>query len=230
MEHKIMRDWQLEFLKAKHTFMGLFNVYKYNPQALSVLERYISVYDELTHEFYPEITGLYNDSSNDFKAYAQKRLKGHVPIEWFMRLNICLPREEIIAQLRVALDELMSYGIYYYDIHCKNILWNGKTIKLVDMDGMIIDNERYFYHMYYNLVDFILELYFYYTHPLKEYYIPIFLERMRYTEVFSLEFIEYLDAVYECMDREAMSKIEPFLQELQDKEKVNYAIKNYIQK
>ena len=37
---------------------------------------------------------------------------GHVPIKWFMRLNICLPREEIIAQLRAALDELMSYGIY----------------------------------------------------------------------------------------------------------------------
>ncbi|MDE6292716.1 MAG: hypothetical protein K2L98_03455, partial [Bacilli bacterium] len=159
MEHKIMRDRQLRFLKAKHTFMGLFNVYKYSPQASGVLERYISIYDELTHDFYPEITGMYDDALNNFKAYSQKRLKGHVPIRWFMRLNICLPREEIIAQLRVALDELMSFGIYYYDIHYKNVLWNGKTIKLIDMDWTVIDNERYFYFIYYDLVDFILELY-----------------------------------------------------------------------
>ena len=98
------------------------------------------------------------------------------------------------------------------------------------MDGTVIDNDRYFYFTYYNFVDFILELYFYYSNPLREYYVPIFLERMRYTGIFSFEFIQYLDAVYKCMDREAMSQIEPFLYELQGKEKVDYAIKNYIQK
>ena len=230
MEHQILRKQQLDFLKTKHTFMGLFTMYKYNPKALEVLERYISVYEQLTQDCYPEIKGMYDDMDGVFKAYAQKRFIVHVPIKWFMRLNIFLPREEIIGKLRNAIEELMSYGIYYYDIHYKNILWNGKTIRLVDMDGAIIDDERYFYHMYYNLVDFILELYFYYRHPLNDYYIPIFSERMRYTEVFSSEFIEYLDVVYECMDRDGMAQIEPFLQELQDKEKVEYAIKNYIQK
>ena len=230
MEHKILGNHQLDFLKKHHTIMGPFNVYKYNPEALAGLERYINIYDELIHDYYPEITTLYDDEENTFKAYKQKRIKGYLPIVGFMRLNLFLPREEIIRQLREALDELMRWGIYYYDLHNKNILWNGKAIKLIDMDEVVIDDERFFYHLYYNLVDFILELYFYYSHPLKTYYIPIFLERMRYTEVFSPEFIEYLDTVYECMEKEEMSQIEPFLQELQDKEKVDYAIKNYIYK
>lgn len=226
MEHKTLRDEKLEFLKSRRSFMGIFNVYKYTPKALAVLERYISVYERFENNYYPEVTGLYDDEEHNFCVYAQKKIQGYFSIKWFMKLNVLLPREEIVKQLRIALDELRKYGIYYYDIHYNNILWNGKSLKLVDMDGAVIDNDRYVYYIYYNLVDFILELYFYYRHPLQQYYVPVFLERMQNTEIFSKAFMEYLELIYESMDKEAMEQIEPFLLELQDKEKVAYAIKH----
>lgn len=230
MENKTLGKRQLDYLRRLHIFKTFLNVYKYCPNSFAVLERYVSVCDQIKGEYYPEVKSFYKDEEEIFKAYGQKRMIGYIPVKWFMKSHILIPREKVIAQLREAIDELMRFGIYYFDIHYSNILWNGDSIKLVDMDGAVIDNERYFYHIYYNLVDFVLELYFYYRHPLNDYCIPIFLERIQNSEIFSKEFVEYLESVYENMDKEAIAQIDPFLLELQDEERVQYAIKHYIQK
>ncbi len=230
MAHKVLNKWQLDYLKNKRILMTFLTVYKYCPQASKALNRYMSIYDKLKNNSYPEITAIYDDPSAPYQAYAQKRHLGHLPIKYFMKMRSFLNREEIIGQLRKSLDELMSFGLYYYDIHNKNILWNGQKIKLVDIDSVIIDDEREFYSVYYNLVDFILELYFYYANPPREYYLPTFLFQLYDSKVFSAEFMEYLDVVYESMDYKAMLQIDAFLEELKEKDKVNYVIKNYISK
>lgn len=122
----------------------------------------------------------------------------------------------------------MKYDIYYYDIHNQNILWNGELIKLIDIDGVSLNLEKYIKYVYYNLVDFIIELYIYYSHPSSILYIPYFLDRIDKSDVYSQEFIEYLKIVQQSNDTTAMKQMDTFYKKFKIPKKIEYVIEKYI--
>ncbi len=78
---------------------------------------------------------------NNFRGYLSKTEKDFHPVDSLRQKN--KEKQRILLLLRKELELLHQNNILFGDIHSENILYDGNTIKLCDLDNAYINNINF---------------------------------------------------------------------------------------
>jgi len=145
-------------------------LYKKSPNSEKKMEHLNDASSKFTQDVYILAEYLlYNENFERYIGFAMKdySLRCFDRYQTIKKLQLqksAWNREEVIKKLVLAIVELRNNGFIYTDIHYRNILVSGDSMKLADMDHVkesMDPKDKDIFDSLWCLIDLIIQIYFY---------------------------------------------------------------------
>ena len=205
-------------------------VYKYSPYSKEIMEYLIQNINMLPKEYLTEPKAFL-----EYKDYVGVLIQHHrnlVPVSELLILNKKFNKKALVKKVVEIVLELEEKGINYFDVHSKNIMTDGKKIKLIDMDEAVIlrsDYDKVLTRA--QLLYFILETFI--NLPSLNGLLDYFVEIDDLKKIYSSEVMDYAKSSKELSSDIKDVDLFPIIEEFDDLKKGKEARKiilNYIKK
>ena len=210
-QFKIEWEWH-------HHIIGDDKIIKY-VESTEVIEYITANKNKLTEELYALAKTIYLTSENTHFAYAMEKYNYKSIHEQIPHIN----NKYILLTINKIINELLSIGVVYWDIHSKNFLIKGKKIVALDLDDakLGVTPERML-NARFNYIDLVFHLYVGYLLNKRISYLDFFLDNFEIENYFSKDTSDYLKDIYYYFGEQINRDPSFLIPEFEDKERCDY--------